>query len=98
MDKTIKIALQPGRCDLVIETMGHNLGRIISRERPFRNTGTPGLIGGAGKERVTHSPAILGKSEDRRPVERDSPSRSLLRAGVVVAYIYLVWLIRDGYP
>ena len=85
-DKTI--GLGPGFAagedvDLVIETMrGHNLGRIISRGTALPNTGTPGLIGGAGKERVIHSPAmgiLFWKSEDRRPGRKgDSRPRSLL--------------------
>jgi xanthine dehydrogenase accessory factor len=56
------IALGPGftasiDVDIVIETMrGHNLGRIIQKGTALPNTGTPGLIGGVGKERVIHSP------------------------------------------
>lgn len=61
------IALGPGftagtssdaDCDAVIETMrGHNLGRIITEGSALPNTATPGVIGGAGKERVIHSPS-----------------------------------------
>jgi xanthine dehydrogenase accessory factor len=55
-DKTI--ALGPGfsagvDVDLVVETQrGHNLGRIIEKGPATPNTGTPGIIGGYGKERV----------------------------------------------
>lgn len=68
-DKTI--GLGPGftageDVDLVIETMrGHNLGRIIGNGRALPNTGVPGVIAGAGAERVIHSPArgiFLGKA------------------------------------
>lgn len=60
-DKTI--ALGPGfsagvDVDIVVETQrGHNLGRIIEKGPATPNTGTPGIIGGYGKERVIHSPA-----------------------------------------
>ena len=60
-DKTI--ALGPGfsagkDVDLVVETQrGHNLGRIIKEGPAAPNTGTPGIIGGYGKERVIHSPS-----------------------------------------
>ena len=55
------VALGPGftagvDADVVIETMrGHKLGRLIYEGRAMENTGTPGLIGGKGKERVIHS-------------------------------------------
>ena len=55
------VAMGPGftagvDADVVIETMrGHNLGRLIYEGRAMENTGTPGLIGGKGKERVIHS-------------------------------------------
>ena len=55
--------------DLVVETQrGHNLGRIIEKGPATPNTGTPGIIGGYGKERVIHSPAEgkhLRQSKDR---------------------------------
>lgn len=59
----ITVGLGPGfeagrDVDLVVETMrGHNLGRIIGSGSALPNTGTPGIIGGVGKERVIHSPA-----------------------------------------
>lgn len=52
-DKTI--ALGPGfsagvDVDIVVETQrGHNLGRIIEKGPATPNTGTPGIIGGYGK-------------------------------------------------
>lgn len=56
------VALGPGfeagkDCHCVIETMrGHKLGRLIYSGSAMPNTGTPGIIGGKGKERVIHSP------------------------------------------
>lgn len=58
------IALGPGfeanvDADYVIETKrGHYLGKIISSGTAIADTGTPGIIGGFGKERVVHSSAI----------------------------------------
>ncbi|MCH4178339.1 MAG: EF2563 family selenium-dependent molybdenum hydroxylase system protein [Megasphaera sp.] len=57
------VALGPGftagkDVDIVIETMrGHQLGRLIRQGRALPNTGVPGVIGGASRERVMHSPA-----------------------------------------
>ncbi|WP_343763914.1 selenium-dependent molybdenum cofactor biosynthesis protein YqeB [Clostridium oceanicum] len=59
----ITIGLGPGfeagkDVDAVIETMrGHNLGRVILKGTPIKNTGTPGEIGGYSKERVIYSPS-----------------------------------------
>lgn len=59
----LTIGLGPGfsagaDVDYVVETMrGHNLGRIIESGSAMPNTGTPGVIGGYGKERVIHAPA-----------------------------------------
>ncbi|MCA9941277.1 MAG: EF2563 family selenium-dependent molybdenum hydroxylase system protein, partial [Anaerolineales bacterium] len=56
------IALGPGfdagrDCHAVIETMrGHRLGRVIWRGAALPNTGTPGIIGGRGAERVIRAP------------------------------------------
>ena len=50
--------------------------RIISRGTALPNTGTPGLIGGAGKERVIHSPAmgiLFGKVRIGDRVEKGQP-------------------------
>ena len=57
------IALGPGfnagkECDYVIETMrGHTLGKIIEKGEALKNTKTPGIIEGYGKERVIYSSA-----------------------------------------
>ena len=57
------IALGPGftagvDCHAVIETMrGHTLGRVIWEGAAIPNTGTPGIIGGKGAERVLRAPA-----------------------------------------
>jgi xanthine dehydrogenase accessory factor len=56
------IALGPGftagaDCHAVIETnRGHRLGRVIWRGAAEPNTGTPGLVGGRGAERVLRAP------------------------------------------
>lgn len=57
------IALGPGftageDCHYVIETQrSHDLGRVIDSGCAAANTGMPGIIAGAGRERVVHSPA-----------------------------------------
>jgi xanthine dehydrogenase accessory factor len=57
------IGLGPGftaglDCHAVIETMrGHSLGRVIWDGTAIPNTGTPGFIGGKGKERVLRAPS-----------------------------------------
>lgn len=57
------IALGPGftagvDCHAVIETnRGHRLGRVIWQGTAEPNTGTPGVIGGKGRERVLRAPA-----------------------------------------
>jgi xanthine dehydrogenase accessory factor len=57
------IALGPGftagvDCHAIIETMrGHTLGRVIWQGPALPNTGTPGVIGGKGAERVLRAPA-----------------------------------------
>jgi xanthine dehydrogenase accessory factor len=56
------IALGPGfvagdDCHAVIETMrGHRLGRVIWEGKAIPNTGTPGIIGGRGADRVLRAP------------------------------------------
>ena len=58
----VTLALGPGftageDVDAVIETCrGHDLGRIIYSGETKANTGTPGVIGGYGAERVLRSP------------------------------------------
>ncbi|UCC50924.1 MAG: EF2563 family selenium-dependent molybdenum hydroxylase system protein [Anaerolineaceae bacterium] len=57
------IGLGPGfhagvDCHAVIETMrGHTLGRVIWDGPALPNTGTPGVVGGKGVERVLRAPA-----------------------------------------
>jgi len=57
------IGLGPGftagvDCHAVIETKrGHTLGRVIWQGAALPNTGTPGIIGGKGAERVLRAPA-----------------------------------------
>ncbi len=59
---TLVIALGPGfvagvDCHAVIETnRGHRLGRVIWRGPAEPNTGTPGIVGGKGRERVLCAP------------------------------------------
>jgi xanthine dehydrogenase accessory factor len=44
-------------CHAVVETMrGHTLGRVIWDGSAIANTGTPGIIGGKGSERVLRAP------------------------------------------
>lgn len=58
----VTLALGPGfrapeEVDGVIETMrGHDLGRLVLDGEALPNTGTPGVIGGAGAQRVVHAP------------------------------------------
>ncbi len=57
------IGLGPGftagvDCDAVVETnRGHHLGRVIWRGQAEPDTGTPGIVGGHGAERVLRAPA-----------------------------------------
>jgi xanthine dehydrogenase accessory factor len=57
------VALGPGftagvDCDAVVETMrGHGLGRVLWQGAALPNTGSPGIIGGRGAERVLRAPA-----------------------------------------
>ena len=57
------IALGPGftagaDCHAVIETnRGHRLGRVIRQGSAEPDTGTPGIVGGKGRERVLRAPA-----------------------------------------
>jgi xanthine dehydrogenase accessory factor len=57
------VALGPGftagvDCDAVVETKrGHGLGRVIWQGPALPNTGTPGVVGGKGAERVLRATA-----------------------------------------
>ena len=110
-DKTV--ALGPGfsageDVDLVVETQrGHNLGRIIKEGPAAPNSGTPGIIGGYGKERVIHSPAegrLYGKVKISDRVEKGQTIAVIRTANgeevkVEATLTGLVrGLIRDGYP
>lgn len=61
-DAPTVIGLGPGftagvDCHAVIETMrGHHLGRVIWHGAAAPNTGTPGVVGGRGAERVLRAP------------------------------------------
>jgi xanthine dehydrogenase accessory factor len=58
----VVVALGPGfeagvDADAVVETnRGHDLGRVLLAGRAEPDTGVPGLVGGAGRERVLHAP------------------------------------------
>lgn len=109
-DKTIGVG--PGfvagkDVDLVVETMrGHNLGRIIGNGSAMPNTGTPGLIGGYGKERVIHSPArgiLLPRVMIGDKVEKDQTIAVVVTGqGEVEVKAALTGLVRgiikEGYP
>ena len=83
----LTIGLGPGFCagkdvTCVIETMrGHNLGRIIYEGLALKNTGVPGVVGGASVERVLHAPAS-GRMENRRRIA------AVVEKGETVAYIH----------
>ena len=80
------ISLGPGffatkDCHFVIETMrGHNLGRIIKEGSAIKNTNTPGLICGVGRERVVHS-KYTGKI---KPICRIS---DIVEKDEIIAYV-----------
>ncbi len=93
--------------DLVIETMrGHNLGRIIGSGSAMPNTGIPGIIAGAGKERVIHSPArgiFMGRGAIGDKVEKGQTIGVIVTGHGEVAVEasltgILRGLIRDCYP
>jgi xanthine dehydrogenase accessory factor len=62
-DAALVVGLGPGfeagrDCHAVVETMrGPRLGRVYWQGRAAPNTGTPGVIGGRGAERVLRAPA-----------------------------------------
>lgn len=108
----VTVAIGPGftagqDVDAVVESMrGHALGRVIYRGSAAPNTGIPGRIAGADRERVIHSPAD-GRIRAVRHIT-DTVCR-----GETIAYIdgpgeavpvkatldgLLRGLIRDGYP
>lgn len=108
----VTIALGPGftagkDVDAVIETKrGHRLGRVILQGCAIPNTGIPGMIGGAAKERVIHAPSA-GIVRNIRKIT------DVVEKGETIAYIetlegktevqatisgLLRGLLRDGYP
>lgn len=108
----VTIALGPGftagkDVDAVIETKrGHRLGRVILQGCAIPNTGIPGMIGGAAKERVIHAPSA-GIVRNVRKIT------DVVEKGETIAYIetlegkmevqatisgLLRGLLRDGYP
>lgn len=82
----LTIALGPGFCagkdvDIVIETMrGHNLGKIINSGYALKNTSTPGVINGIGKERV-------GYAKESGIIENIASIGSVVKKREVLAYI-----------
>lgn len=103
----LTIALGPGfeageDVDFVVETMrGHNLGRIITGGCAFPNTGTPGLIGGVGRERVVHSPAagkIMNMAQIGDLVEQGQVLAMIGKTPVRASITGILrGIIRDGY-
>jgi len=106
------VALGPGfeagvDAHAVVETnRGHDLGRVLLRGSAEPNTGVPGLIQGAGRERVLHAP-IAGLVENLRaigdPVQAGAPILAIAgpegRAVLTAAIDGMVrGLIRPGYP
>lgn len=73
LDAPLVIGLGPGftagrDVHAVIETnRGHFLGRVLWRGSAQPDTGVPGEIGGAGRERVIHAPAD-GEFRHERPI------------------------------
>lgn len=108
----ITVGLGPGftagvDVDLVVETMrGHSLGRVITHGSAIANTGVPGIIGGAGRERVLHAPAAGVFTGTRRIGDMVAQGEEIGRIdsteGVLPVAASLTGLlrglIRDGYP
>ena len=103
----ITIGLGPGfeagvDVDIVVETMrGHNLGKLIFSGCPKANTGIPGVIAGASKERVIYSNC-------GGVIKNISKISDIVKAGQVIAYVgktevratidgVLRGLIREGF-
>lgn len=62
-DASLVVGVGPGftagvDCHAVVETQrGHHLGRVFWRGSAAPNTGTPGVVGGKGAERVLRAPS-----------------------------------------
>ena len=91
----------------VVETLrGHNLGRVIYQGAAAKNTGIPGMIGGAGKERVVYSPAagILRNKKAIGDIVKKGEVLAVVESGKEDVPVYatidglLRGMIRDGYP
>jgi len=108
----IVVALGPGfeagvDADAVIETnRGHHLGRILLSGQAEPNTGVPGIIAGAGRERVLYAPVagvIENLTQIGDQVEADQAvlavvgdtGRVLVRSALQGT---VRGLIRPGYP
>ncbi len=82
----ITVALGPGfiagtDVDVVVETnRGHRLGSLIWEGEAAPNTGTPGMIGGYGTERVIYSP-VSGVIKNQKQIGE------LVEKGEVIAEI-----------
>lgn len=80
------VALGPGftcgvDCNCIIETMrGHRLSRILYEGSAIPNTGMPGLIAGAGKERVMHTPCA-GVFRENAAIG------DIVKKGDIIAYV-----------
>ncbi len=103
----ITIGLGPGftaglDVHAVIETMrGHDLGRIIYKGSAMKNTGTPGIIEGYGKERVLYSPSngkIKNKCEIGNIVHEGQLIASIEDINVYASFTGILrGIIHDGY-
>ncbi len=86
----ITIGLGPGfvapeDVNVVIETMrGHSLGRMIKKGGALPDTGTPGEIGGRGRERVIHAPVSGAVGHIVALGEYVEEGTSLLRVGETI--------------
>lgn len=104
----ITIALGPGftagaDADVVVETMrGHNLGRLIFSGMAMPDTGIPGLIEGAGRERVIHAPAAgkISNCKDISDTVKKGETIAMIGDVPVPASLdgIIRGLIRNGYP
>ena len=87
----------------VIETMrGHTLGRVIWQGAALPNTGVPGLVGGAGAERVIHAPSAGSLHILRDIGSRVEKGELIARLDAAPVYAPISGLVRgmlrEGYP
>jgi xanthine dehydrogenase accessory factor len=105
-DAPLVVALGPGfeagvDCHAVVETQrGHHLGRVLWTGSAIANTGTPGVVGGRGAERVLRAPTegtIRWASEIGEIVAEDDILGHVGAAPVSAPFDGLVrGLIHDG--